>query len=70
MAAFIAYTREALAVGQDEVVELRADRVVVTTFDGEVETASHEAPIAANASEPVSHGVDATPPTFVSPAGR
>ena len=36
VAAFIAFTREALAVGQDEVVELRAASVRVTTFDGEV----------------------------------
>jgi glucosamine--fructose-6-phosphate aminotransferase (isomerizing) len=35
VAAFIAYTRDALELGQDQVVELRRDRVVVTTFDGE-----------------------------------
>ena len=51
-------------------VELEDGAMPLATFDGEVETASHEAPIAANASEPVSHGVGATPPTFVSPAGR
>ncbi|HEX5018385.1 MAG TPA: glutamine--fructose-6-phosphate transaminase (isomerizing) [Actinomycetes bacterium] len=35
VAAFIAHTRRAIELGQDQVVELRADDVVVTTFDGE-----------------------------------
>jgi glucosamine--fructose-6-phosphate aminotransferase (isomerizing) len=35
VAAFIAHTREATELGQDQVVELRRDRVTVTTFDGE-----------------------------------
>ena len=34
VAAFIAHTREAVELGQDQVVELRRDGVVVTTFDG------------------------------------
>ena len=34
VAAFISYTREALELGQDQCVELRADSVVVTDFDG------------------------------------
>ena len=34
VAAFIAHTREALELGQDQVVEVRPDRVVVTHFDG------------------------------------
>jgi glucosamine--fructose-6-phosphate aminotransferase (isomerizing) len=35
VAAFIAHTRRAIELGQDQVVELRADRVDVTTFDGQ-----------------------------------
>ena len=35
VAAFIAHTREAVELGQDQVVELRADSVVVTDYDGE-----------------------------------
>ncbi len=35
VAAFIAHTREAIELGQDQVVELRRDGVTVTTFDGE-----------------------------------
>jgi glucosamine--fructose-6-phosphate aminotransferase (isomerizing) len=35
VAAFIAHTRRAVELGQDQVVELRADRVEVTTFSGE-----------------------------------
>ena len=35
VAAFIAHTREAIELGQDQVVELRRDSVTVTTFDGE-----------------------------------
>ncbi|MFI5100179.1 MAG: glutamine--fructose-6-phosphate transaminase (isomerizing) [Actinomycetes bacterium] len=35
VAAFIAHTREAVELGQDQVVELRKDSVTVTTFDGE-----------------------------------
>ncbi|RSO07434.1 glutamine--fructose-6-phosphate transaminase (isomerizing) [Streptomyces sp. WAC 06783] len=34
VAAFIAYTREAIELGQDQVVELRRDGVTVTDFDG------------------------------------
>ncbi|MEU8568081.1 glutamine--fructose-6-phosphate transaminase (isomerizing) [Streptomyces pathocidini] len=34
VAAFIAYTREAVELGQDQVVELRRDGVTVTDFDG------------------------------------
>jgi glutamine---fructose-6-phosphate transaminase (isomerizing) len=35
VAAFIAHTREAIELGQDQVVEIRRDSVTVTTFDGE-----------------------------------
>ena len=35
VAAFIAHTREAVELGQDQVVELRADSVVVTDYDGD-----------------------------------
>lgn len=35
VSAFIAHTRQAVELGQDQVVELRADRVEVTTFDGQ-----------------------------------
>ncbi len=34
VAAFIAYTREAIELGQDQVVDLKADSVVITDFDG------------------------------------
>ncbi|MDX6348669.1 MAG: hypothetical protein QOF84_3459, partial [Streptomyces sp.] len=34
VAAFIAHTREAIELGQDQVVELRRERVTVTDFDG------------------------------------
>ncbi|MGZ4589549.1 MAG: glutamine--fructose-6-phosphate transaminase (isomerizing), partial [Actinomycetes bacterium] len=34
VSAFIAYTREAVELGQDQVVELRRDGVTVTDFDG------------------------------------
>ncbi|MFF3069108.1 glutamine--fructose-6-phosphate transaminase (isomerizing) [Kitasatospora sp. NPDC057936] len=34
VAAFIAHTREAIELGQDQVVELRLDGVTVTNFDG------------------------------------
>ena len=33
--AFIAHTRDAVEIGQDQVVELRRDRCTTTTFDGE-----------------------------------
>src|ERR1700729_1739065 len=33
-AAFIAYTREAVELGQDQIAEIRADRITVTGFDG------------------------------------
>jgi glutamine---fructose-6-phosphate transaminase (isomerizing) len=35
VSAFIAHTRDAIELGQDQVVELRRDSVTVTTFDGE-----------------------------------
>ncbi len=35
VSAFIAHTREAIELGQDQVVEIRRDTVTVTTFDGE-----------------------------------
>ncbi len=35
VAAFIAHTRDAVELGQDQVVELRRDGVTVTTFDGQ-----------------------------------
>ncbi|WP_083922459.1 glutamine--fructose-6-phosphate transaminase (isomerizing) [Nocardiopsis halotolerans] len=35
VAAFIAHTREAVELGQDQVVELRADSVTVTDYDGD-----------------------------------
>lgn len=35
VAAFIEYTREAIELGQDQVVEISRDQVVVTTFDAE-----------------------------------
>jgi glutamine---fructose-6-phosphate transaminase (isomerizing) len=34
VAAFIAYTREAVELGQDQVAEVRAGSVIVTSFDG------------------------------------
>ncbi|MFT3887481.1 MAG: glutamine--fructose-6-phosphate transaminase (isomerizing) [Arachnia sp.] len=34
VAAFIAYTRDAIELGQDQIVELTRDGVTVTTFDG------------------------------------
>jgi glucosamine--fructose-6-phosphate aminotransferase (isomerizing) len=34
VAAFIAHTRDAVELGQDQVVELRADSVTITDFDG------------------------------------
>lgn len=35
VAAFVEHTKKAVSVGQDEIVELRADSVVVTTFAGD-----------------------------------
>jgi glucosamine--fructose-6-phosphate aminotransferase (isomerizing) len=35
VAAFVAHTKRAVSVGQDQIVELRADGVVVTTFAGD-----------------------------------
>ena len=35
VAAFISHTREAVELGQDQVVELRADSLVVTDYDGD-----------------------------------
>lgn len=34
VSAFIAHTKEAIELGQDQVVELRADEITVTNFDG------------------------------------
>jgi glucosamine--fructose-6-phosphate aminotransferase (isomerizing) len=34
VSAFIAHTREAVELGQDQVVELRSDKVTITDFDG------------------------------------
>lgn len=34
VAAFVEHTKRAVSVGQDQIVELYADRVIVTTFDG------------------------------------
>lgn len=39
-------------------------------FDGEVETASHESPIAAGPGDDGNASVGATSPTFVAPSGR
>ena len=36
VAAFVSYTRQALELGQDQVVEMTRDRVVITDFFGEV----------------------------------
>ncbi|HEY2175268.1 MAG TPA: glutamine--fructose-6-phosphate transaminase (isomerizing) [Mycobacteriales bacterium] len=41
VAAFIAHTREAVELGQDQVVELHADGCVVTDFDGEPAEGRH-----------------------------
>jgi len=35
VSAFIAHTRHAVELGQDQVVEITADRITVTTFDGQ-----------------------------------
>jgi glucosamine--fructose-6-phosphate aminotransferase (isomerizing) len=35
VAAFVAHTKRAVSVGQDQIVQLRTDSVKVTTFDGE-----------------------------------
>jgi glucosamine--fructose-6-phosphate aminotransferase (isomerizing) len=52
VAAFIAYTRRALELGQDQVVELRADNVTVTTFAGEpAEVTEYEVDWDASAAE-------------------
>lgn len=51
-------------------VELEGETPPLTTFDGNVETVSHEAPIVTGVSEHASDVDDATHPTFVSPAGR
>lgn len=51
-------------------IEFEDDALPIAAFDGEVETASHEAPIAVGASEQVSEGVGGAQPTFVSPSGR
>ncbi|WP_338697246.1 glutamine--fructose-6-phosphate transaminase (isomerizing) [Streptomyces sp. Q6] len=41
VAAFIAHTRSAIELGQDQVVELRRDGVVVTDFDGRAADVRH-----------------------------
>ena len=51
-------------------IEFEDNALPIATFDGEVQTASHEAPVAADAGEQIGGDVDATQPTFVSPAGR
>jgi len=51
-------------------VDLEGETPPLTTFDGNVETVSHEAPIVTGADEHVSSGVGATSPTFVAPSGR
>ena len=52
VAAFIAHTRRAVELGQDQVVELRADRVEVTTFSGEpAEVGEYEVDWDASAAE-------------------
>jgi glutamine---fructose-6-phosphate transaminase (isomerizing) len=40
VAAFVAYTRKALALGQDQIVTLTAETVAITTFEGEPVEAS------------------------------
>ena len=35
VAAFVEHTKKAVSVGQDEIVELRSDSVIVSTFDGQ-----------------------------------
>jgi glutamine---fructose-6-phosphate transaminase (isomerizing) len=40
VAAFVAYTRKALALGQDQIVTLTAESVAITTFEGEPVEAS------------------------------
>ncbi len=52
VAAFIAHTRFATELGQDQVVELRRDEVVVTTFDGDpAEVTEYEVTWDASAAE-------------------
>ncbi|HOA86768.1 MAG: glutamine--fructose-6-phosphate transaminase (isomerizing) [Microbacteriaceae bacterium] len=52
VAAFIEHTRQAMAIGQDQIVELTADTVTVTDFAGSpVETSSFEVMWDASASE-------------------
>ena len=52
-------------------IEFEDDSLPTATFDdGEVQTASHETPVAADASEQIDGDVGAAQPTFVSPAGR
>lgn len=41
VAAFVAYTKEALELGQDQAVEIRGGEVTVTDFDGNVAHAKH-----------------------------
>jgi len=52
VAAFVEFTRRAVAIGQDQIVTIRPDSVVVTDFDGEpVETDEFEIAWDASASE-------------------
>ena len=51
-------------------IEFEDDALPIATFDGEVETASHDTPVATGAVEQVSGDVGPAQPTFVSPAGR
>ncbi|MET0724802.1 MAG: glutamine--fructose-6-phosphate transaminase (isomerizing) [Leifsonia sp.] len=52
VAAFVAHTRRAMAIGQDQIVSITADAVVVTDFDGNpVETEEFEVAWDASASD-------------------
>jgi glutamine---fructose-6-phosphate transaminase (isomerizing) len=52
VAAFVAHTRRAMEIGQDQIVEIRPDSVVVTDFDGApVETSEFEIAWDASAAE-------------------
>ena len=46
------------------------EELEITTFDDEVETVSHEAPVATSASDHANTRGGSTTPTFVSPSGR
>ena len=49
VAAFVGFTRRAMEIGQDQIVTIRPDSVVVTDFDG-VEVQTHEYEVAWDAS--------------------